>query len=386
MYLMHRAGRSPRTALEQLLDDPLFNFGAIAVTLASILSLAWPILAKLSLEWQNSMRVIDRALLGLIALHMVLQLVAPRGRRYIRGLPFLADMLVCLPLFAWLAGLALETAGLVNNTQIDALAGIPGMRLLSGVRVLRLLNTIPYFYLQRQMGLAGDRVLRSELKQRIMNGVSATLVFLVLIIGVLFAQATRAATRTQQTLRIQQIQLQAANYGALQARLLFQNSVLSVRSAAGGAINVVHNDNWPPDRIGEELLYGRDYIQLDGQANGLRPGESVQIFLADLRRREDAQELFVVAMGFIAAAAVLLLLNRYLDRLILAPAERAVRVSQLRLKGEEIERSGISQEPFTELTLLINSYDLLYQKMRAPARKLLTHSTAIDNLPESPAE
>lgn len=361
-----------RRRVDALLEDPLFNFATISATLASVVTLAAPVLLDLSLQDLDRIAMLDRALLGLIALHLLLSIVGARGGRYRRGLPFLIDLIVAAPLFAWLAAIGAERLGMISPAQVEEFGRTPGLLLINGVRVLRLLNQVQYFYLQREMGLAGDRLVRSPLKIRVLNGVSATLFFLILILGLLFAQVTRSASESQRTLRIQQIQMQAATYGALQARLLFEESTLSVRTVAGGQIQTIHNDRWPPVLIQERLRYGRDFVQLDGQADGLRSGESVQILLVDLRRQEEALELLILALGSLVVAAVLISLNNYLDRLIIEPAERALRVTELRLRGEEIEQSGIEQEPFTEVTRLINAVDQLYQRMRAPARKLLT--------------
>ncbi|MEQ9364631.1 MAG: hypothetical protein RIF32_10325, partial [Leptospirales bacterium] len=130
----------------------------------------------------------------------------------------------------------------------------------------------------------------------------------------------------------------------------------------------IENERFPPERVRDYFRYGDDYIQLDG----VNPGESVQVSFRDLNRRREIVEFATLATGMLVIFALLISLNYYLTHLVLTPVERAMRVIELRLNGEELESSDIRQTPFTEITLLINGMDLLYQKMRAPARKQIT--------------
>ena len=117
---------------------------------------------------------------------------------------------------------------------------------------------------------------------------------------------------------------------------------------------------------------GRDWEQIDE----IQPGESVQISYRDLSRRQAYIELIILGIGILVILALLVSLNVYLERLVLGPVETALRVQELRLNGEELQYSEIAQEPYSEITRLINLSDLLYQRMRAPARTLLADDTS----------
>ena len=143
---------------------------------------------------------------------------------------------------------------------------------------------------------------------------------------------------------------------------------MGVTVTVNGEKQIIENERFDPDYVREHFRYETDYIQLDG----VNPGESVQISFRDLNRRREVVELATLGTGICVVFALLISLNYYLNHLILTPVERAMRVTELRLNGEEIEASDIRQVPFTEVTLLINAVDLLYQKMRAPARKQIT--------------
>lgn len=353
--------------LEPLLRNPLYNFAAILVTIASILILIVPLIVDLSLSERAALRIVDRAILLLFLAEMLLRLLGMRRRRYFPGLTFWIDLIVVLPLFHELGVHLLVDAGVISTTERAAYLDFPGLYLIQGVRTLRLLHSIQYFYLQKQMGLTADRVMSSA-KQRIFSGVSSILFFIILALGVGVSIVVFNLTEIQKQNRLQQVRVQSTSYGVLQAKLLFEEYVMAITVTVDGQKQIIENERFPATRVREYFRYGTDYIQLDG----VNPGESVQVSFRDLNRRREIVEFATLATGMLVVFALLLSLNYYLTHLVLNPVERAMRVIELRLNGEELETSDIRQSPFTEITLLINGMDLLYQKLRAPARKQIT--------------
>lgn len=363
--------KSTRTPLSKLLDpllrNPLYNFAAILVTIASILILVVPLILDLSLSERAALRVVDRAILLIFLAEMILRLLGMRRRRYFPGLTFWIDFIVVLPLFHELGVHLLVDAGLIPIQDRNAYLDFPGLYLIQGVRTLRLLHSIQYFYLQKQMGLTAERVMSST-KTRIFSGVSSILFFIILALGVGVSIVVFNLTEIQKQNRLQQVRVQATSYGVLQAKLLFEEFVMAITVNVDGEKQSIENERFDSEYVRQYFRYEVDYIQLDG----VNPGESVQISFRDLNRRREIVEFATLATGMSVIFALLISLNYYLNYLVLAPVERAMRVIELRLNGEELESSDIRQNPFTEITLLINGMDLLYQKMRAPARKQIT--------------
>ncbi|MCR9144679.1 MAG: ion transporter [bacterium] len=365
--MKHPKRNSLSRTLEPLLHNPLYNFAAILVTIASILILIVPLIVDLSLSERAALRVIDRAILLLFLAEMLLRLIGMRRRRYFPGLTFWIDLIVVLPLFHELGVHLLVDAGFISPADRSAYLDFPGLYLIQGVRTLRLLHSIQYFYLQKQMGLTADRVMSST-KQRIFSGVSSILFFIILALGVGVSIVVFNLTEIQKQNRLQQVRVQATSYGVLQAKLLFEEFVMAVTVTVDGEKETIESERFPAERVREYFRYRNDYIQLDG----VNPGESVQVSFRDLNRRREIVEFATLATGMLVVFALLISLNYYLTHLVLTPVERAMRVIELRLSGEELESSDIRQTPFTEITLLVNGMDLLYQKMRAPARKQIT--------------
>lgn len=353
--------------LDPLLRNPLYNFASILVTICSIIILIVPLIADLSIRDRIILHAIDRAILLIFLTEMILRLAGMRRRRYFPGLTFWIDLIVVLPLFYELGVHLLIDSGVVPAADRTTYLAVPGLYLIQGVRTLRLLHSVQYFYLQKQMGLTAERVMSST-KTRIFSGVSSILFFIILGLGVGVSIVVYNFTEVQKQNRLQQVRVQATSYGVLQAKLLFEEFVMGVTVTVNGEKQIIENERFDPDYVREHFRYETDYIQLDG----VNPGESVQISFRDLNRRREVVELATLGTGICVVFALLISLNYYLNHLILTPVERAMRVTELRLNGEEIEASDIRQVPFTEVTLLINAVDLLYQKMRAPARKQIT--------------
>lgn len=362
---------SRHTHLSQLLDpllrNPMYNFASILVTIASIVVLILPLIAEFSLAEREFLRWVDRVILLVFLGEMLLRLVGTRRRRYFPGLTFWIDLIVVLPLLHEAGVYLLADSGWISAADRAAYLDFPGLILIQGIRSLRLLHSVQYFYLQRQMGLTAERVMSST-KTRIFSGVSSILFLIILGLGVVVSVVMFNLTESQKQNRLQRVRVQATSYGVLQARLLFQDFVMAITVTVDGEKQTIANERFNPEHVRQYFRYGQDYLQLDG----VNPGESVRISFRDLNRRREIVELITLATGILVICALLLSLNFYINQLVLQPVERAMRVMELRLNGEEIVNSDIRQTPFTEVVLLINGVDLLYQKLRAPARKQIT--------------
>jgi hypothetical protein len=361
------ARQSASKQLDSLLHNPLYNFASILVTILSIGLLILPSVVDLNTGERALLHAVDRGILTIILIEMLLRSVGMRRSRYFPGLAFWVDLIVVLPLIHEGALRLLFDADLIQAATRSAWLNFPGLYLIQGVRTLRLLHSVQYFYLQKQMGLPAERVMSST-KIRIFSGISTILFFIILGLGILVSSVILHLTEIQKQNRLQQVRVQAGTYGVLQTRLLFEHIVMSVTITVDGEKRELASERFDPAYVRDYFRYGTDYIQLDG----INPGESVQISFRDLNQRREIVELATLATGICVILALLFSLNYYLDHLILEPVERAARVAELRLNGEEIDISGVRQTPFTEITRLINTVDLLYQKMRAPARKQIT--------------
>jgi len=359
-------------SIDGLLGNPIYNFASLALTLASILTLCAPVLLELSAELREFLLGLDLAILSLFAVESALRIAARSRRRYIYSFQFLVDAIVIAPLLYRAILAILDSQGVLSHGTTLALVEFPGLLLIKGVRILRLLGAVQFFYLQKQMGLAGERVVASAIKSRIFSGAATMLFFMILAAGVAIAYVTHSLAETQKKNLRQQIELTASQYGVLQARLLFEESIISVQTMQDGERRTLRNDNFPSQEdIKDNYKYGEDYVQLDsfGPGASLQPGESVQISYRAINRRADYVELAILVVGVFVVATLLFSLNYYLEKLILGPLGRARTVVELRIKGEELEWSDIPQMPATEITNYINAVDFLYQRMRAPARR-----------------
>ncbi|MEQ9366343.1 MAG: ion transporter, partial [Leptospirales bacterium] len=231
--MKHPSRTSLSRLLEPLLHNPLYNFAAILVTIASILILIVPLIVDLSLAERAALRVVDRAILLLFLGEMLLRLVGMRRRRYFPGLTFWIDLIVVLPLFHELGVYLLIDVGLISAADRGAYLDFPGLYLIQGVRTLRLLHSIQYFYLQKQMGLTADRIMSST-KQRVFSGVSSILFFIILALGVGVSIVVFNLTEIQKQNRLQQVRVQATSYGVLQAKLLFEEFVMAIAVTVDG--------------------------------------------------------------------------------------------------------------------------------------------------------
>lgn len=353
--------------ISRLIAHPVYNFTSIAVILCSIFLLAIPSIGNLSLAQVAFLKQWDLALLAMIALESILRLSSWQRSRYLRSLALPVDILTILPLPVWFIGQLLLDAGMMDPRLAQGLESLPGILLFKGIRSLRLLNAIRYFHRQRQLGLIDPDSL-SPLKARFFTGMASLAFIIVLLIGIGIAIQLSIILDANRVHRKQQISMQARSYGVLQARLVFEKFIPGVYITRSGQRLFIQGTLADLSTLRSHYKLHQDYEQIDE----INPGESILISYRDLSRSQHQIELLILLVGICVISAMLISLNRFLNQLILVPIERATRVVELRIAGEELETSDIAQEPFTEIVRMINMQDRIYQKMRAPARTLLT--------------
>ena len=352
-------------AITNLTERPLFNFGSLLVALASILNLALPAIQNLDLAQEYFVEQADQFLLELILLETVLRLISQRRKSYIRSFAFSIDLLSVLPLlFIGAKALSLHLAGL---SLVAAPLQWPGFLLFRGIRALRLLPILYFFHRNRQL-ISSRQGRISPVKERIFSGIAGLTFAIILVSGISIAIYNHRNAQEKRELRKQQILLQAQSYGILQARLVFEKSILGSWITQNGQRRWIAGTAQSPEEIRRYYKTGRDYIQIDE----VLPGQSISISFLDLEQDQRRLELIMLFVGILIVFALIGSLNRYLDHLILEPVEKARRTIQLRPYEEEIEATDIPREPYTEIIRLINDIDRLYERMRAPAKRLLS--------------
>ncbi|MCB1325149.1 MAG: ion transporter [Spirochaetales bacterium] len=366
-----KAKRKALDWLARLLSNPLLHLTSIALTLASLAVLVTPGLVDLGRDQEQWLAGLDLWILALFGLEALLRLIARDRRRYLRRPAFLIDLIVIAPLVLELAASYAEEHGWAGHETAAMLRDFPGLFLIKGMRGLRLIHSVQFFYNQKQLGVYGEGHI-SPIKTRLFTGLSFILFLIILAAGIGAARVQANLLETQRINRRQQIVTQSTLYGVLQAKLLFQSFIIGVYVTRDGQKLYLPGENFNPEDVRAYYRIGRDWEQIDE----IQPGESVQISYRDLSRRQAYIELIILGIGILVILALLVSLNVYLERLVLGPVETALRVQELRLNGEELQYSEIAQEPYSEITRLINLSDLLYQRMRAPARTLLADDTS----------
>jgi len=348
----------------RLLANPVFNLISTSVTMAGLVAVFLPAFADFTLQGSRTLRSLDRWIMFAFVLEMGIRFLA-RGWRGWGRLSFFTDLFAIAPLM-WEAVLQLcEIASIITPEKSALLLIFPGMYLVKGARVLRLVRSVQFFHLQRQFGLTGGRM-ASPVKSRFFLGISFFLFLFSMAGGIAMSIMHARITDVQKSVRREMIESQARSYGLLKTYNIFSPLILRVQQTSINENYDVYDIKLNPEYIKSHYRYEEDYIQLDG----IVPGGSVQISFRDLNRRQIQLELALLLLQILTIAVLLTSLNYYLDRMVVDPVERATRVLYLRIRGEELESSSIQQEPPTEITALINMTDELYRKMRAPRRLL----------------
>lgn len=335
--------------------NPVFNFFSAVATLLSILLVIAPTLLDLSLGERMLVERIDFIVLGVFLAEMLLRLIGDR-QKYLFSLSFWIDLAVIAPLLLLFAQKLLQTAGIETAPRPFDL---PGADLLKGIRIMRMIYFAQFFYLQRQLGLSLGPM-RSSIKGRIFVGVASIQFFFIIAAGIGVSLVHADLVAVQKKNRFEQIAQYASDFGIQRAYGAFKAYILYARQiGAGGNFEITGPDY---ERIKTHYVAGSDFEYVEG----VIPGGTLQISYRDLNRRQQLLELTVLLVSAFVLITLLFSLNFFLNRLVLEPVDRAMRVCELRMHGEELESTQVSQAPYTEITALVNRIDATYQKMRAP--------------------
>ena len=340
--------------LGRILEHATFNFLSMSLTIIASAILILPVFTEFSLDQLNLLASIDLWILTYLALEMLLRLIHGRTR-YLRG-PFILDFLVVLPLLLEIFNSIFLSD---NGTKLD----FPGFLLLKGTRVFRLIYFFQYFYLRIQLGFVRS-AFKSSIKSRFFIGISTFVFIFLLGAGMVVSTVHYNLTQTQKSVRISQIVNHSRVYGIASTQQIFSEFILQIRQQGPGKnFEIILKD---PEYVKNYFRYEKDFIQIDN----VTPGGSIQISFKDLNKRHLFVELSLLVIGIFVVSTLLLSLNHFLEQLILKPVDRAVRVMELRLQGEEILSTEIPMAPFTEIDLLISLFDKLYVKMREPRKPI----------------
>ena len=337
--------------------NPVFNFFSAVATLLSIVLMILPSLMDLSLNDRMLVGDIDRFVLAFFVAEMLMRIIGDRTK-YLFSLSFWIDLAVVAPLL--LLGLQEILVELgYSDLSGNSLLEFPGSDLIKGVRILRMIYFAQFFYLQRQLGLSLGPM-RSSIKGRIFVGVATIQFFFIIAGGIAVSIVHSNLVQVQKKNRYEQIAQYASDYGMQRAYGAFKNHILHARQVgAGGNYEITGPDH---DRVKTHYIAGNDFEYVVG----VIPGGTIQISYRDLNRRQKFLELAVLLVSGFVLILLLFSLNYFLNRLVLDPVDRAMRVCELRMTGEELESTQIEQAPYTEITALVNRMDATYQKMRAP--------------------
>jgi hypothetical protein len=335
--------------LSKLTDQSSYTLLSFGMTLFSIGIIVLPVFVELKISTRQSIHTLERFVLIFFMIEIFMRQIGWKKRYSTVMLSI--DILVILPLFIDLFSLSI-------NSSVRPYYDFPGLFLIKGIRMLRLLYFFQFFYAYREMGLATGK-LSSPLKTKLFPPISAFIFFLLLLAGILIAILHGRLVESQKTVRQEQVTNHAKTFGITSTQNIFPNFILRIiQKGADRDIDIMLKD---PELVKEYYHYGTDFIQLDGVV----PGGSVQISFLDLNRRQVLLEFLLLISGVIVIASLILSLNFFLDRHIIEPVIRAMRVMDLRIGGEEIANTDIRERPKTEITALIRMIDLFYQKMRA---------------------
>ena len=222
-----KAKRKALDWLARLLSNPLLHLTSIALTLASLAVLVTPGLVDLGRDQEQWLAGLDLWILALFGLEALLRLIARDRRRYLRRPAFLIDLIVIAPLVLELAASYAEEHGWAGHETAAMLRDFPGLFLIKGMRGLRLIHSVQFFYNQKQLGVYGEGHI-SPIKTRLFTGLSFILFLIILAAGIGAARVQANLLETQRINRRQQIVTQSTLYGVLQAKLLFQSFIIGV--------------------------------------------------------------------------------------------------------------------------------------------------------------
>lgn len=339
----------------RLLQSAVFHLVSLLLTCISIAVLVLPATVDISIRNLQLLQVFEQILLTLFFIEFILRILV-RRMSYLRTPACWVDLLVVSPLLLGIILFGFEKGQSITPETVRLILIFPGINLVRGFRVLRLVEIIRFFYQNKQLSEFSGVPLHSPIIIKLFTGISTLLFASIIVGGCVIANIDQNLVDSQKRIRIEQVANHAETYGLQSTFSVFDPIVIRVEKS--DLKESYELGRLPAEYVKRFYRYGHDFIQLDGVV----PGGSMQISFVDLNRRQDQLELGILLSGMVILLILFLGLRLYLNRLLLNPVDRARRTIHLRLRGEEISSSGVLQEPHTEVTALINEIDQLYNK------------------------
>ena len=209
----------------------------------------------------------------------------------------------------------------------------------------------------------GLRPSGSRMEFRLLSS-SALLLYLFLLFGGVAMSAIHdRLSNEERSSRLLRIKRYMDTQGLQGIQELFPDRILKIEKRTPGESYELYLTD--QTYIQTHMRHQRDFVYVEGAS----PEEAVLISFFDLNRRQIQFEASLLATGLLMIGALAVLFHRYFRDRILSPVERARRVMELRILGEEIEACEIPPGVDNEITELIDRMDQFYLTMREPAEK-----------------
>lgn len=336
----------PLLFLKKLPQSPVFNLAAIALTLATAAPIFSGAIVDVSLSTRATLDWIERLAIVYFAIESLLRALRFRSPGdYLRSSTAWIDLLSIAP-----AAILLFYAS--QNQDI------PGAIILRGGRMLRLIPLYQFFRQERSLGL---RPAGSRLEFRL-AGASALLLYVFLLSGGMAMSIIHdRLSQEERDSRVLRVRRSLDLQGLRGIELLAPGNILKIEKRSPGESFEHYYQS--RDYIQSHLRPDRDFVYVEGS----NPEEGVLLNLRDLRSRQEQFEVSLLATGLLMISALTVLFHIYFRQRILDPVERARRVLDLRIQGEEIEHTDTPGGVDNEITELIEHIDEFYRTVRAPA-------------------
>lgn len=337
----------PLIFVKKLPLSPVFNLLSLGIILFGAAPLFAASLFDLSLSTQSLLGVLDRFILLFFLIESALRVARfPSIKEYLTSSLFWIDIFSLLP----------PAALLIINPDDP----LPGDLILRGGRLLRLVPLYQFFSQERSMGL---RPSGSRMEFRLLSS-SALLLYLFLLFGGVAMSAIHdRLSNEERSSRLLRIKRYMDTQGLQGIQELFPDRILKIEKRTPGESYELYLTD--QTYIQTHMRHQRDFVYVEGAS----PEEAVLISFFDLNRRQIQFEASLLATGLLMIGALAVLFHRYFRDRILSPVERARRVMELRILGEEIEACEIPPGVDNEITELIDRMDQFYLTMREPAEK-----------------
>lgn len=327
--------------------SPVFNLISLGIILIGAVPLFASSLFDLSLSTQSLLGILDRFILLFFFMESALRVAGFSSMK-----EYLSSSLFWIDIFSLLPPAVL----LIINPEDP----LPGDIILRGGRLLRLIPLYQFFSRELSMGL---RPSGSRMEFRLLSS-SALFLYLFLVFGGVTMSAIHdRLSKEERSSRLLRIKRYMDTQGLQGIQELFPDRILKIEKRTPGE----SYELYLTDRtfIQSHMQHQRDFVYVEGAS----PEEAVLISFYDLNRRQIRFEASLLATGLLMIGALAVLFHRYFRDHILSPVERACRVMELRVLGEEIEACEIPEGVDNEITELIDRMDQFYLAMREPAEK-----------------